>query len=123
MALPNTGVFRCNAEMGYWIKPSHWGLGIATETLMLMTAWAWGALPELTRLYLVIYAANAASRRVATHCGYMLEGVLPNSVVKSGRPMDCALYGSYRVLDRDPAFPRSRTGHCALQAADREPNP
>lgn len=117
IVLPNAGVFRCNAEVGYCIKPSHWGLGIATETLTLVTAWIWSARPELARLYLSIYAANAASRRVATHCGYVLEGVLPNSVVKSGRPTDCALYGSYRDADIGPAFSRSHTGNFALQGA------
>lgn len=123
MVSPNTGVFRCNAEVGYWIKPSHWGLGIATETLTRVTAWAWRARPELARLYLTIYTANAASRRVAARCSYVLEGVLPNGVVKSGRPTDYALYGSYRNPDRGPASPRSRTGNFALQAATREPNP
>jgi ribosomal-protein-alanine N-acetyltransferase len=97
MVLPGTNVFRCNAEIGYWLKPAHWGLGIATETLTMVTAWTWSERPELTRLYLYIYAANAASRRVAAKCGYTLEGLLPKSVVKSGRPTDCVVYGSYRA--------------------------
>jgi RimJ/RimL family protein N-acetyltransferase len=127
MALPNTGVFRCNAEMSYWIKPSHWGLGIATEMLMLMTAWVWSARPALTRLYLSIFAANAASRRVASHCGYVLEGVLPKSLVKSGRPVDCALYGSYRdshgLADRGhtPEAPPSLARTPATSLCDEQP--
>lgn len=94
---PQGGVSRCSAEVSYLVAPSHWGRGIASEALAMTTAWTWLARPGLTRLFATIYLANQASQRVATKCGYVCEALLPKSVIKSGRPDTCTLYGSYRA--------------------------
>ena len=39
----------CNAEVGYWIGQAHWGRGITSEALQLVTDWAWDAQPALTQ--------------------------------------------------------------------------
>lgn len=97
MMCPCASVFSCSAEVGYWLAPEHWGRGIATEALALMTGWAWSARPELSRLFATIYLPNLASQRVAAKCGYVCEAVLPQAVVKAGRPTPYALYGCYRT--------------------------
>jgi len=96
-AREDSGAFRCNAEVGYWIGRPFWGRGIATEALALVTAWAWSARPELTRLYAPIFAWNQASQRVAAKCGYVLEGLLRQSAIKDGKLIDLAQYAAYRV--------------------------
>lgn len=96
MVLPGSSIFRCSAEIGYWLDPAHWGRGVATEVLALITAWSWSERPELTRLFLLIYSANLASQRVAAKCGYVCEGVQQRSLIKSGRAVDVSMYASYR---------------------------
>jgi ribosomal-protein-alanine N-acetyltransferase len=88
--------FRCNAEVGYWIGQAFWGRGIASEALGMVTAWAWLARPELTRLVAPIFARNLASQRVAVKCGYALEGVLRQSIIKDGQVTDLAQYAASR---------------------------
>lgn len=96
MMLPGSSIFRCSAEVGYWLDPAYWGRGIATEALALVTNWSWAERPELTRLFMGIYSGNLASLRVAAKCGYVCEGVQPRSIVKSGCAVDIVMYASYR---------------------------
>jgi len=93
---PDAGWMRCNAEVGYWIGRAHWRRGITSEALGLVGAWAWANLPEVTRLYAPIFARNAASQAVARRCGYLLEGVLRQSLIKNGQVIDRALWARYR---------------------------
>jgi ribosomal-protein-alanine N-acetyltransferase len=103
MICPGASVFCCSAEVSYWLAPERWGRGIATEALALITGWAWSARPELSRLFATIYLPNLASQRVAAKCGYVCEAVLPQAVVKGGRPATYALYGCYRTGSADAA--------------------
>jgi len=96
---PDAGWLRCNAEVGYWIGRAHWGRGIASEALAMVTQWVWFALPELTRLYAPIYTTNEASQRVAERCGYTLEALMRKSAIKAGRVIDRVQYAIYRPDD------------------------
>jgi ribosomal-protein-alanine N-acetyltransferase len=91
------GWARCNAAVGYWIGQAFWGRGIAGDALTRLTAWAWGHLPHVTRLYAPIFARNLASQRVAAKSGYVREAVLPMSIVKGGEVIDCVQYAAYRA--------------------------
>ena len=70
--LPGSGLLACNAEVGYWIGQAFWGRGIAADALGLASAWAWGQLPAVQRLFAPIHARNPASQRVAAKAGYVL---------------------------------------------------
>jgi RimJ/RimL family protein N-acetyltransferase len=94
--VPGQGWMCCNAEVGYWIGRAHWGRGITTEALGLVTAWAWGSLPQVTRLVVPIFAWNHASERVAQKCGYVKEADMPRSAIKAGRVIDRVQYAAYR---------------------------
>jgi [ribosomal protein S5]-alanine N-acetyltransferase len=94
--VPQQGWMRCNAEVGYWIGQAYWGRGIASEALKLVTAWAWEAHPELTRLFAPIFAWNEGSQAVARKCGYLKEADLPRSAIKAGRVIDRVQYAAYR---------------------------
>ena len=69
---PDSGWLACNAEVGYWIGQAFWGRGIAADALGLASAWAWGQLPAVQRLFAPIHARNPASQRVAAKAGYVL---------------------------------------------------
>jgi L-serine/L-threonine ammonia-lyase len=94
--VPQQGWMGCNAEVGYWIGQKHWGRGITSEALQLVTDWAWDEQPALTRLFAPIFAWNTASQRVAARCGYVKEAELPKSAIKAGRVIDRVQYAAYR---------------------------
>ena len=84
-------VERVSAEIGYWLGEAYWGKGIATEALVAVTKHATRA-HELTRLYGIPFASNAASCRVLEKAGYVLEGRLRRSAIKDGRTTDQLQY-------------------------------
>ena len=93
---PQQGLWACSAVIGYWIGQAHWGRGITSEALTLITTWAWGALPHVTRLWMPIYARNASSQAVARKAGYTLEGRMPLAIRKAGLAIDAVRYGMTR---------------------------
>jgi ribosomal-protein-alanine N-acetyltransferase len=97
-----TDVERVGAEVGYWLGRELWGRGIATTALRLVTAHAFGAHPELQRLFAVPFASNAASARVLEKAGYTREGTLRQSAIKEGRVHDQWMYA---IVRRDLAVP------------------
>jgi RimJ/RimL family protein N-acetyltransferase len=79
------------AELGYTVMPAARGRGVASEALRLLTAWAFDEL-DLMRLELLISVENEASKRVASRCGYVREGVLRSLYVKPGVREDTELW-------------------------------
>jgi [ribosomal protein S5]-alanine N-acetyltransferase len=92
---PDQGWVRCNAEMGYWIGQAHWGKGITSEAVRLVTQWAWLHRPEITRIYAPIFAWNEGSQAVVRKCGYEREGVMRQSAIKDGVVIDRVVYAAY----------------------------
>jgi RimJ/RimL family protein N-acetyltransferase len=79
------------AELGYVVAPAARGRGVATETLRLLSEWAFAELGML-RLELLISTGNEASKRVAERCGYIREGVLRSAWIKGDRREDTELW-------------------------------
>jgi RimJ/RimL family protein N-acetyltransferase len=101
---------RCNAEIGYWIGESHWRRGITSDAVRQVTDWAFAAIPELTRIYAPIFAANEGSQAVVRRCGYVREAVLKQSAIKNGAVIDRVLWSTYRP----PAMRRDANIDAAL---------
>jgi RimJ/RimL family protein N-acetyltransferase len=95
--VPGTDVERFSAEIGYWLGEQHWGRGIVTEALVLVTQAVFDQL-NLLRLFALPFADNAGSIRVLEKAGYVREGILRSSSVKYGQPRDQAIYA--RIYDR-----------------------
>jgi RimJ/RimL family protein N-acetyltransferase len=92
------GWLRCNAEVGYWIGRAHWGQGIASEALQLVSDWAFGNIPDLTRLYAPIFDWNERSQGVARKAGFQLESRMPMSAIKADCVIGRVVYARYRAV-------------------------
>jgi len=86
------------AELGYLVTPSARGRGVAAEALAVLTRWAFDSV-GMQRLELLISVENAASKRVAERCGYVLEGVMRSAYFKPGIREDVELW-SRLPIDR-----------------------
>ncbi|HLA14530.1 MAG TPA: GNAT family protein [Gemmatimonadaceae bacterium] len=86
-----TDVERYSAEIGYWLGEAHWGRGIVTEALVLVTEHVF-ATAGVLRLFALPFVDNSGSIRVLEKAGYVREGILKCSSVKYGKPRDQALY-------------------------------
>jgi RimJ/RimL family protein N-acetyltransferase len=79
------------AELAYNVAPAHRGRGVATAAVTLLSRWAFDEL-GMMRLELRIDVRNEASRAVARHCGYVLEGVLRSLHLRGDERVDTELW-------------------------------
>ena len=73
--------------MGYWIGESFWNKGIATKAVSMISEYAFEKL-GLNRIYAKVFDPNVASMKVLEKCGYLLEGISKNAVIKNNRVLD-----------------------------------
>jgi RimJ/RimL family protein N-acetyltransferase len=79
------------ANLGYWVRTSRTGRGIAQSAVLLAAKFAFEKL-GLERLELIVPISNQASRRVAEKTGAQCEGLLRKRLFLRGRLHDAALY-------------------------------
>ena len=89
--VPGRDVERFSAEIGYWLGEAHWGKGIVSEAVRLVTDHAFREMGYL-RLFALPFADNVGSIRVLEKAGYEREGLLRASAVKFGEAKDQLLY-------------------------------
>jgi RimJ/RimL family protein N-acetyltransferase len=79
------------ANVGYWVRSSCSGKGLATAATRLIAEFGLKQL-QLNRLEMLMAAENFASQRVAQKAGARFEGRLRNRLVLNGRHHDAVLY-------------------------------
>ena len=79
------------ANLGYWVRTSARGRGVATEAAALAVHYGLGGL-GLGRIEIVAAVANPASQRVAEKLGAAREGVVRNRFCFRGTYMDGVLF-------------------------------
>lgn len=84
-------------EIGYWIRTSAAGSGVATEACARIVQTAFEEL-RLHRVTLRIAVGNRASERVAEKLGFLREGVLRREVLIGGEWVDHSLWA---LLDEE----------------------
>jgi RimJ/RimL family protein N-acetyltransferase len=80
-----------HAMLGYWVRTSETGKGVATTAARLVAAAAFADL-GLLRLSIGVPVANAASHRVVAKLSAVREGVLRQELVLPSGPSDVVLY-------------------------------
>lgn len=79
------------ANMGYWVRTSATGRGVASEAVRLAASYGFREL-NLSRIEIAAIPQNIASRRVAERAGARFEAVVRNRLVMHGKAYDAALY-------------------------------
>lgn len=79
------------ANLGYWIRTSRTGQGIATAATRLVAKFAFETL-GFTRLEIVAAVGNEASQRVAEKAGAMREGIERNRHVVRDKIYDAVMF-------------------------------
>lgn len=76
------------AEIGFWTAKEHRGRGHTTEAVVTASRWAFTDL-AVDRVEWRAEVGNAASRAVAQHSGFTLEGTLRSAINNKGVRRDC----------------------------------
>jgi RimJ/RimL family protein N-acetyltransferase len=79
------------ANLGYWVRSSAAGHGIAPASAQLLAKFAFDKL-ELNRVEIVAAVENLKSQRTAEKTGARREGVLRNRILISGIPHDAVIF-------------------------------
>jgi RimJ/RimL family protein N-acetyltransferase len=83
------------ANLGYWVRSSAAGRGVAPAAVAQLVAWGFANTP-LNRLELLVAVGNARSRRVAEKSGAVREGVLRSCLFLHGASHDAVVYSFVR---------------------------
>lgn len=80
-----------SANLGYWIRRSRQGQGLAPDAVPAVARFGFEML-GLVRVEIVCATANAASRRCAEKAGARFEGIARQRLVIRDEPFDAAIY-------------------------------
>ena len=83
------------ANLGYWVRSSATGRGVAREAVRQVAAFAFRE-TDLERLEIVCAVGNVRSQRVAERSGAMREGILKARLVLHGRSVDAVMFSLVR---------------------------
>jgi ribosomal-protein-serine acetyltransferase len=84
------------ANLGYWVRSSATGGGVAPAAIGLLRDWAFEH-TDLIRLELVIAVGNARSQRAAEKAGATREGVLRSRLLLHGITHDAVIFSFVRA--------------------------
>jgi len=103
-AVPGQDVYRDSWEIGYWLGRRHWGRGVATAAVRVLSLHLFRT-RGVVRLWAGVFESNPASARVLEKAGYRREGVHRSHVRKHGRLMDEWVYARLVTdpQEKDPA--------------------
>jgi RimJ/RimL family protein N-acetyltransferase len=79
------------AELGYWVRASARGRGVASTAIRAIAAFAFNEL-KLVRASIRIRLENTSSRRAAERAGASFEGVARHGIVEGEARLDAAQY-------------------------------
>lgn len=83
--------FNNNAEIGYWLLPEYWGLGVMHECLLSILHFAFDEL-GLHRLHAEVEPANIASAKLLQKLDFMHEGRRRQAARRDESYLDLDLY-------------------------------
>lgn len=79
------------ANLGYWVRSSSTGHGIATVAAMLLAHFGFTQI-ELNRIEIIVAVENNRSQRVAEKAGAKREGILRNRIPINGLVHDAVVF-------------------------------
>src|SRR4030043_248483 len=79
------------ANLGYWVRTSQTGQGVAASATLLLAKWGFETL-KLTRIEILVATGNARSLRVAEKVGAKREGILRNRLIRRDKVHDGVMH-------------------------------
>ena len=83
------------ANLGYWVRTSAAGRGVATAAVRQLVRWGFEN-TDLVRLEVIVSTQNAGSLRVAEKSGAWREGILRKRLLLHGTPHDAVVFSFVR---------------------------
>lgn len=91
------------ANLGYWVRTSAAGRGVATNAARLMARFGFEKI-GLHRVEILAAVPNVASQRVAEKAGAIREAILRKRLLIGGESQDAVLFS---LIPKDVGLPES----------------
>jgi RimJ/RimL family protein N-acetyltransferase len=85
------GIHSHKDEIGYWLSKNFWNKGIMTKVVEKICEIGLNEF-NLIRIEATVFEFNIASAKVLEKCGFKMEGLLKNYIIKDGKVVDALLY-------------------------------
>jgi len=82
------------AEIGFWLYPEYWGKGLMTETMPLITNYAFNVL-KLHRIEGFVETENIACKKALSKLEYNVEGTMQDCEVKNDAFVSVDIYAKF----------------------------
>lgn len=79
------------AEIGFWLLPTFWDKGYASEALQIVIRY-WKIEKDLHRLEAFVEEGNTGSGNVLERAGFVYEGTMRDCEIKGGRYISLLVY-------------------------------
>lgn len=89
--LIHNDIRRYSGVLSYWVGKRYWGQGLATDTITVLSNYAFYQL-GLIRVYAKVFSTNTGSIKVLEKVGFEREGYFHKGVYKEGQFIDQVLY-------------------------------
>lgn len=93
---PQEGIYRKNAELGYWLAEPFWGKSIVTNAILQMVDYGFRTF-DIDRIFARPFGHNIASQKVLEKAGFVLEVRLEKTIIKNGEMTDELIYAVRKV--------------------------
>ncbi len=88
-------IYRCSAELGYWLAEPYWRQGVMTHAVRLICREAFESF-DIVRIFAEPFESNAGSRAVLEKSGFAYEGTMRCGVCKNGAVESYCMYSLLR---------------------------
>lgn len=96
---PQAGIYRKNAEIGYWLSEEYWGRGIMLKAIKEIVRYGFNTF-DITRIFARPFAINIQSQKVLQKAGFVKEATFQKSVFKNNEYMDEVYFSVCRSSDK-----------------------
>ncbi len=93
---PQEGIYRKNAELGYWLAEPFWGKSIVTNAILQIVDYGFRTF-DIDRIFARPFGHNIASQKVLEKAGFVLEVRLEKTIIKNGEMTDELIYAVRKV--------------------------
>ena len=84
-------VYCKTGEVGYWLAEPFWSKGIMSSAISQICEMVFGEY-DVVRIFAEPFANNIGSRKALEKAGFVLEGIMRNSVFKNDKVLDSCMY-------------------------------
>ena len=89
-------IYKENGRLAYFLDEKYWGRGLMTTAIKKYCEYVFSENEIIQRIFADPFESNIGSRKVLEKCGFSLEGILRNNVIKNGIRQSSYLYSLLR---------------------------